>query len=140
MRLLTILLLLTLQLSVFSQVNLNNNTVTIDAQGVIYNKYGQRVNVTTINSATYQTLGTEQILHVTRTSTGACTITLDTDDLDVGKVIIIKDAGGLAGSENNNITIETEGAETIDGANTQTISVNYGSIQLYSNGSNWFIY
>ena len=39
-----------------------------------------------------------------------------------------------------NITIATEGSETIDGAATKVISSNYGSVTLYADhlGANWF--
>lgn len=52
--------------------------------------------------------------------------------------ITVKDESGLAST--NNITISTEGSETIDGASTYTINNNYGSITFYSSGSNWFSY
>ena len=51
-------------------------------------------------------------------------------------MIVIKDAGGLAGT--NNITIATEGAEKIDGLDTLVINNNYNSVTLYSDGTNWF--
>jgi len=53
-----------------------------------------------------------------------------------GWVGTFKDETG--GAAANNITISTEGAETIDGAATVVIGVNYGSVTLYSNGSNLF--
>ena len=58
-----------------------------------------------------------------------------------GRVLVIKDEGGNAGS--NNITIDPNGTEQIDngGSGTPvTISANYVSISLYSDGSNWFIF
>jgi len=68
----------------------------------------------------------------------AITITLDTDTVTAGRTIQIKDEDGNAST--NNITIATEGAETIDGSATLTIDVNYNSVSLYSDGSNWFIF
>lgn len=38
------------------------------------------------------------------------------------------------------ITIATEGAELINGAATITITTNYGSVRLYSDGSNWYTF
>jgi len=100
---------------------------------------GQTVNITTVNAATYDLLATDYILNVTYTTTGAVTsLTLPTAQTVSGRIIVIKDAGGLAGT--NNITIDTEGAETIDGSATAIISSNYSSINLYCDGTNWFIF
>ena len=60
------------------------------------------------------------------------------DIAQVGRKFKIKDEVG--GARTNNIVITTEGAETIDGAASVTITSNYGAITLYSNGSNLFIY
>lgn len=49
----------------------------------------------------------------------------------------IKDESGTAAS--NNITIDADGSETIDGQTTAVIAANYGSLELVCNGSNWFI-
>ena len=93
--------------------------------------------ITTVNAATYDLLASDDILNVTYTATGAVTsLTLPTAQCVSGRVIVIKDAGGLAGT--NNITIATEGAEKIDGLDTLVINNNYNSVTLYSDGTNWF--
>ena len=51
--------------------------------------------------------------------------------------IIFKDSAGTAAT--NNITINRADSATIDGATSQTISSNYGSMKLISDGTNWFI-
>jgi len=56
----------------------------------------------------------------------------------IGTIVVLKDEGGAANTDN--ITINPAGSETIDGAATIGITVNYGSVALYSDGSNWFIY
>jgi len=89
----------------------------------------------TATAEDYTTAG-ETIVGVTDT-TATRIITLATADCVVGRLITIKDESGGAGT--NNITIATEGSETIDGSSTATISTNYGCIRLYSDGSNWFI-
>ena len=100
---------------------------------------GLIVNTTTVNAATYSLLITDNIVHVTYTSTGAVTaLTLPTAQVVAGRVLVIKDAAGNAAT--NTITIDTQGAETIDGAATFVINSNYGAINLYSDGSNWFVY
>ena len=96
------------------------------------------VNVTTVNAATYDVLTTDNILHVTRTATGVCAIDLKTAQLVAGRLLVIKDAGGNASV--NNITITTQGAETIDGAATAVINSDYSAINIYSDSNNWFIY
>ncbi len=77
----------------------------------------------------------ETIIGVTSTAS-ARTITLSTADVDAGRIMYIKDESGAAGT--NNITIDTQGSELIDGAASITISVNYGVAKLYSDGTNWY--
>jgi len=67
---------------------------------------------------------------------GAVTITLPTAGVRQGRHYTVKDESGAAGT--NNITVATEGAETIDGAATDTIADNYGCVIYYSDGTNWF--
>lgn len=55
-----------------------------------------------------------------------------------GKVLVIKDESGGAGT--NNITIDGNGSETVDGGLTFAINNNYGSVNLMCDGSNWFIW
>lgn len=88
------------------------------------------------NTAVDANSAAEAIIGVTDTSI-ARTITLLTADADNGRVITVKDESGAAGT--NNITIATEGSETIDGAATSVISTNYGSVTVYSDGTNWFV-
>jgi hypothetical protein len=102
------------------------------------NSAKRKVNVTTVNAATYSTLTTDFILHVTYTATGTVAITLPTAQVEDGRILVVKDAGGNAGT--NNITISTQGSETIDGSATATINSDYSAINLYSNGTNWYIY
>ena len=94
--------------------------------------------VTSINVAAYALLITDTILSVSYTATGACTITIPTAQITNGRRLVIKDAGGLAGT--NNITIATEGAETIDGSATAVINSDYSAINIYSDGTNLYIY
>jgi hypothetical protein len=77
----------------------------------------------------------EVIIGVTDTSS-ARTVQLSSSDNVAGRLLIVKDESGAAGT--NNITISTEGAETIDGQSTVTITADYGSKKFYSNGTDWF--
>lgn len=49
---------------------------------------------------------------------------------------VVKDESGGAGV--NNITIDADGAETIDGALTKVISTNYGVVRLIRSDTAWF--
>lgn len=70
-------------------------------------------------------------------SGGAITLTLDSDDCVNGRRITVKDQSGDAAA--NNITIDTEGAETINGGASTTISTNYGTVTLEAYSDEWYI-
>jgi hypothetical protein len=69
------------------------------------------------------------------TSGGPVTLTLLTALVRRGRMYRIKDLGAGAA---NNVTIATEGAETIDGAATKKINTNFGCVCIFSDGTNWF--
>jgi len=82
---------------------------------------------------------TDVLLHVTRTATGACTITISSAIIASGKLrLVVKDGGLSAGT--NNITIATGGAETIDGDATFVIAQDKDAYCFYTDGSNVFVY
>ena len=67
------------------------------------------------------------------------TIYLSDEDLKEGRIIIIKDETGNAGT--NNITVEPESSGVlIDGEESKIINTNYGVLRLYSDGNNWFTF
>lgn len=73
------------------------------------------------------------------TNDSALTVTIPSSVIaQEGRVIIVNDEGGNAGT--NNITVATEGSENIDGSSSGSISTNYGTLALYSDGSNLFSY
>ena len=92
---------------------------------------------TTVNVATYDVVEDDRVLHVTRSAAGVCAIDLKTAQLGKNRILDVKDAGGNAFV--NNITITTEGAETIDGAANLVIDRDYQSYTIYDDGSNYFI-
>jgi len=53
-----------------------------------------------------------------------------------GKTYIIKDQAGSASS--SNITISPSGTQKIDGQSSRTLTVSYGSVRIYTDGSNWY--
>lgn len=74
-------------------------------------------------------------------TTAERTLTISTATIALGTPssvlkLTINDESGGAGT--NNITIDTEGAETIDGASSVAIVVGSGVIRLYSDGSNLY--
>jgi hypothetical protein len=93
----------------------------------------QRVGV---SDANYTATSSNYLIGFTSLSTGR-TVTLPAASTMNNKTIIVKDESGSAGA--HNITVEGAGSETIDGAAAKTISTNFGSITMYSNGVNWFV-
>jgi hypothetical protein len=89
----------------------------------------------TATAITYTALTTDYLIAVTSTAS-ARTINLPTAASMTGRVYVIKDESGAAGT--NNITIDGNASETIDGATTLVISSNYGTATIYSNGTAWF--
>jgi hypothetical protein len=58
-------------------------------------------------------------------------------ELCAGNRYRIEDESGDAGT--NNITVRAHAGETIGGAATQTISANYGTLALRSDGRKWIV-
>lgn len=95
------------------------------------------------------------LIHTTRTITANLTIDTTTNDFLIllnnsgaitvtlpvptnGRVLILKDIAGTAGT--NNITLARNAAEKIEGiAASRTLQTNWGSWSIYSNGTDWFI-
>jgi len=94
--------------------------------------------VVTVDQATYPIAVTDDIVHVTYTATGAVIVEIQSVGNISGRSILVKDAAGNASV--NNITIATEGAETIDGSGIKMLTTNYEAVVLYCDGTNWFIY
>jgi hypothetical protein len=71
-------------------------------------------------------------------TTGGITVTLPSAaTFGSGAVIYIKDRDGNAGALA--ITIDADASETIDGNLTFSLSSNYQSVTLLSDGTNWSI-
>ena len=80
---------------------------------------------------------TDDILLVTYTGTGACTITIPTAQIVAGRSIRIIDSGGNASV--NNITVVGQGGELISGSASAILSGDYNSIDLTFSATAMFI-
>jgi hypothetical protein len=106
-------------------------TTTIDEDSVISD--ATKIDDT---DSPYTTSGEDTIQ--VDTSSGAVTVTLASADVTSGREIKVVDTGLNAGT--NNITINTEGSETINpGANSSiSIAIDGGYESFWTDGSNWF--
>ena len=98
---------------------------------------GRSSDVTLVNYPTHTLLSTDQLLHVIYTTTGSAIITVPTALITDGREFTIKDAG--LNCSVNNITVETEGAQTIDGQSNLVMNLDGDSFTLYAYGGNLFI-
>lgn len=85
-------------------------------------------------TATYD--ASSGIVLVDYTVTGAVTVTLPPALSMRQRVIFVKDSGGNATA--NNITVDADGSETIDGLTTYVINLDYEAVKLYSDGTEWW--
>ena len=92
--------------------------------------------VTQAKATDYQTQLPDEVILVTTTG-NPVTITLGNTTTKNGKAIIIKDAGGAAGT--NPITIVGQGGQLIDGSPEHVINHNRESVHLLSDGVNWHV-
>ena len=83
----------------------------------------------TVDSANYYVL-----MDTSGSGTTTRTVTLP-ENPTAGTTYVIKDVGGAAGDANIAVT----SADNIDGTTTQTITTNYASITVVSNGADYFI-
>lgn len=93
------------------------------------------LSVTAINntSSPYLLLNTDEVVEVD-SSTGVITINLSLGaTYTTGQLFTVKDSGNNALT--NNITINTSGGQTLDGATSYIININSGVVSFYWNGS-----
>ena len=95
---------------------------------------GMRHTVRSISGATTLDTTTTDYIVLANSSSAGFTITLPA--ATSGRKLIIKDSGGSA--QTNNITI-SPASGTIDGASTFVLNNNYQSVDLVSDGTNWFV-
>lgn len=66
---------------------------------------------------------------------GAFTVTLPSAALNSGAVLRVKRLNAGA----NAVTVSAASGQTIDGATTRSLSAQYATVALCSNGANWFV-
>ncbi len=93
-------------------------------------------NIAEITTATH-TITTETHLLVNRSPDAVCTVTLPAGAAHPTKVVTIKDK--MLASGTYPITINPDGAETIDGAASAQIAIDGGALTLVFNGTDWSI-
>lgn len=99
-------------------------------------KKGQRFSRTYVTTSLY-TLSTSDYLVAVGSLGVAPQYGLPLPSLvGTGKTFIVKDEVG--GAATTTITIRSDGEKLIDGATSLTITTNYGSRTLYTDGGNWF--
>ena len=121
-------------------INLKINAVTqasADSEGLYAERNWKRKHhdITAADSP-YAVVDGYSVLDVD-CSGGAVTVNLPAVAGEVDRVLVIKDHSGDAAA--NNITVDGNGAETIDGALTATIVTNYGAITLHCDGVEWSV-
>jgi hypothetical protein len=120
-------------LNVVTSTGTGGNLGTLKAE-VAFSRFATAVSYTILLTD----VGFGWVIAVTSTA-AARTITLPlANTVPSGWQITVKDESG--GALTNNITIARSGSDTIDGATSNVIALNYGSRTLYSDGvSKWFI-
>jgi len=120
-------------LNVVTSTGTGGNLGTLKAE-VAFSRYPTAISYTVLLTD----VGFGWIIAVTSTA-AARTINLPlANAVPAGWQITVKDESG--GALTNNITIARAGSDTIDGATSNAINLNYGSRTLYSDGvSKWFL-
>ena len=87
------------------------------------------------NGSTDATIGAGGVVMLASASVGAVTISLPSAVGNIDRIIVVKKTDGTS----NAVNINPSGSETIDGAASESITTQYASITMVSDGSNWLI-
>tara|TARA_R100000995_G_scaffold84806_1_gene64942 strand:+ start:14 stop:1990 length:1977 start_codon:yes stop_codon:yes gene_type:complete len=107
--------------------NVANNRLTVNG-GLAHN----RVSVAT----SYTASAGNYIIGVSAVPTN---ILFNATDFSAGQTLVVKDESGQASSATS-VILNPAGSQTIDGAPAIYLESPYGSVFLYTDGSDWFIY
>ncbi len=121
----------------FSSAATNAYGIYLDDNGIKNRLYGSVQYTTNSKSANYtiDSGAVKDYAVLVDTTGGVVIVTLPAPT--AGRYLIVKDSGGNALV--NNITISPHAAETIDGAASVVMNLNYQSETLISDGTNWFL-
>ena len=92
---------------------------------------------TTVADLAYTVLTTDHLVVYTSITATRIVTLVAAATAGAGKTLIVKDESGSV-TPAIKITVDGNGAETIDGAVSKDITVAYGVLRLYCNGTNWF--
>lgn len=109
--------------------NITGNTVTGTA---LVTSGRQQLPVTTVAAST--TLTTSTAIVSEQGSGGAITLTLPPAAGNTGQVISAK-----RNAASNNVILDANSAELIDGSATRTLTTQYACVVIYCNGTGWEI-
>lgn len=93
---------------------------------------------TEVSQSSYTVASGDYLLGVTHTTGSATTIQLDLATNVKDRHYVIKDEG--LNAKNKNITLQPSGSDLIEGDTSFVIAINGASVNIYSNGTNWFVY
>lgn len=107
---------------------------TFDGKGLVL--AGRlRINRTTVADVAYSMVEGDAVIEYTTLTAGRIVTLIAAATAGAGYVLIVKDGAGTANT--NNITVDGNGAETIDGAANAVINTAYGVLRLYCTGTAW---
>ena len=114
---------------------LDGTSITRSASGLRVTHQSGRFTIGSVQTGAGITISGVGIVHRLDPTSGAQAGTLPTAAGLAGLTVIFKNVG----ASTNTITINANGAETIDGAGSATITSAYGTLRLMSDGTNWML-
>jgi hypothetical protein len=117
----------------------NFSPVVVDGSGNVFKMSGwnaPQLSRMAVSDAGYSVQSSDYFIAYTALS-AARTVTLPAAATMTNRIIVIKDESGAAGTYS--IIVNVTAGGTIDGASSKTITANYGSMEVYSSGSQWFL-